>query len=67
MDIWGGCTGQFSACVGHAKKARQFFCGKGVDVKEFARGDAGEAVERLGTYSGSDKTSPPEQFVGQNF
>ena len=53
MDIWGGCTGQFSACVGHARKARPFFGGKGVGVKEFARGNAGEAVERLGTYSGN--------------
>ena len=53
VDIWGGCTGQFSACVGHARKARPFFGGKGVDVKEFARGNAGEAVERLGTYSGN--------------
>ena len=54
MDIWGGCTGQFPACVGHAKKARPFFLGgKGMDVNEFAKGNAGEAVKRLGTYSGN--------------
>ena len=41
----------FRHVLGMRGKRGRFLAEKGVDVKEFARGNAGEAVERLGTYS----------------